>query len=286
MAWGADMDNQFSSGREPEPGRGANLRRRLGSPQLIAAMIVALAAIIAAVVVLVTISSRGPHSSPSAARAPARATPEPVTNTAPQATPSPTVSATPASPASPTASPTATATPSPTPQQGTTPPPAPAPGQVVHDNTGDISVLIPDSWTSVEGDGWHPSGLPPFANGTDIGPGVNASTNVPAWFTNLTTPGLFVGASRQLPTDGYTPATLLQHIGFTGCGPFSSQPYAIGPWTGTLDTQTCANSPTRLWNIAMWPRDHSYIICVQIKIVTKADQAAGDRALASLSVNY
>jgi len=254
----------------------------------VAAAIVGLAVVVAAALI-VTLSSRGTHPTAAAARAASRAAPKPGPTSTAQPAATATVPPTPRSSASPTVSPTATAsataTPSATPH-GTSPSPTPAPGRVVHDATGDISVLVPDNWTSVTGDGWHPTNIPPIPNGTDIGPGLNASTNVPAWFTDWTTPGMFVGASRQLTADGYTPATLLQHIGFTDCSLFSSQPYALGRWTGTLDTQTCAGSATRLWNIAMWPSDHSYIICVQIKLVTPADRTAADRALASLSVNY
>ncbi len=166
-------------------------------------------------------------------------------------------------------------------------PPSPLPpGQVVQDATGTISVLVPQNWNSIFGNGWHPRGVPPFPAGTDIGPGLNASTNSDAWFNDLTTPGIFVGASRLLPAH-YTPSSLLQQISVPhGCASLSSQGYATAEWTGTQDMWSCAHSATRWWTIAMWPHDHNYIVYVQIKIVTSLDKRIGARALASLSVTF
>jgi hypothetical protein len=160
------------------------------------------------------------------------------------------------------------------------------PGQVVQDNTGDLSLLVPENWNSIFTNGWHPRGLPPFANGTDIGPGLNAATNASAWFNDLTTPGVFIGVSRLLITAHYTPNKLLQQITLNGCTYSSNQGYATGEWTGTQEIWSCAHSPTRWLTIAMWPHGHNYILYVQIKIVTPLDQLIGNRALASLSVNF
>jgi hypothetical protein len=277
------MDKEPSPGRAQGHGRAPGLLRWLSRPKRIAAALVVLA-VVAAAAVLVTLSGRNSRPTASAAPASSRHSAAQPASSAASSTAVPAKASPAGTPAaSVTVSPTAAPrTSTPTPSPIAPPPPA---GQVVRDDTGDISVLVPDSWTSVEGDGWHPMDLPPFPNGTDIGPGLNASTNVSAWFQNLTTPGIFAGASSSLPAAGYTPDTLLQHIGFNGCAYSSSQPYAISQWTGTLDTLTCTNSSTRWWDIAMWPQDHSYIICVQIKIVTQADETAGNQALASLSVN-
>jgi len=274
------MDSETSPGRDPDRGPPPDLRARSGRRTV--AIVAALAVVLAAAAVVVVVLRRGPHPASSAARAAAQQTPAVVPSAA-----TTTASATPSAAPTPAAAASPFVTATPTPHATTaspTPPPAPS-SRVVHDSTGAISVLVPASWTSL-GEGWHPPNLPPYPNGTDIGPGLNASTNLQAWFNDLTTPGLFVGASHSLIGAGYTPDTLLQHIGFPGCSLFSSQPYATGPWTGTLDVETCANSATRIWNIAMWPASHGYILCLQAKIVTPADRVAADRALASLSVSY
>jgi hypothetical protein len=157
--------------------------------------------------------------------------------------------------------------------------------QLVQDDTGVISVQVPENWNSIFRNGWHPSSLPPFAAGTDIGPGLNASTNSNSWFNDLTTPGVFVGASRLLPSR-YTPETLLQAFTLNNCATSSSEEYITSQWMGTQEMWSCTASPTRWWTIAMWPRDHSYIVYVQIKIVTHLDELIGKRILASLSVKF
>jgi hypothetical protein len=49
---------------------------------------------------------------------------------------------------------------------------------------------------------------------------------------------------------------------------------------------TCPKSTTRYETVALWPRSHSFIAFIELKIVTPADQASGNRALTSLSVRY
>jgi hypothetical protein len=160
------------------------------------------------------------------------------------------------------------------------------PEQVLQDDTRVISLLVPDNWDSIRTNGWYPNGLPPFANGTNIGPGLNAATNASAWFSDLTTSGIFVGASRRLVAAHYTPSKLLRQISFNHCVFSSSQGYATGKWTGAQEIWSCTHSSTRWLTIAMWPHDHSYIVYVQIKIVTPLDQRIGNKALASLSVSF
>lgn len=171
-----------------------------------------------------------------------------------------------------------------------TPSPTPTPSlpteTVIQDNTGAISLLVPENWDSIYRNGWHTRGVPPFANGTTIGPGLNAATNASSWPSDLTTPGIFVGASRRLVQVHYTPTTVLQQITLDGCTSSPSQGYATANWTGTQEIWSCAHSPTRWWTVAMWPHNHSYIVDVEIKMVTPLDQLIAKQALASLAVNF
>jgi hypothetical protein len=160
------------------------------------------------------------------------------------------------------------------------------PEAVVQDDTGDISLLVPQNWDSIYANGWHTTGLPPFANGTNIGPGLNATTNASSWSRDLTTPGIFVGASRRLVAAHYTPNKVLQQIALDGCTSSPSQGYATADWTGAQEIWSCTHSATHWWTVAMWPHDHSYIVDVQIKIVTSRDQLIGQHALDSLSVKF
>ena len=142
------------------------------------------------------------------------------------------------------------------------------PEKVVQDDSRVISLLVPAKWNSIRTNGWHPANLPPFANGANIGPGLNAATNAADWFSDLTTPGIFVGASRRLVAAHYTPSKLLQEISFSGCVTSSSQGYATEKWTGAQEIWRCAHSSAYWWTVAMWPHNHSYIVYMQIKVVS------------------
>jgi hypothetical protein len=162
--------------------------------------------------------------------------------------------------------------------------PPPPPGMRVTDNRGAISVVVPRAWGDVLGNGWipqeHISGI---TYGTRIGPGLNAAPNIGAWFKDLTTPGIFVGASQLLVKAGYNPVTALSAIA-SPCDFSSTRPAASHGLTGYQDIWTCPHSTTRWQTVALWPRNHSFIAFIELKIVAPVDQASGDRALASLSI--
>jgi hypothetical protein len=146
---------------------------------------------------------------------------------------------------------------------------------------------VPESWDDIWY-GWAPQGHIPGINyGTVIGQGLNALPNVEKWFSDLTTPGIFVGASKLLVADHYTPATALALSAFgTQCDFLSQQPAASHGLTGYLDIWTCPQSTTRFETAALWPGNHSFIAFIELKIVTPTDVANGRRALDSLSVRY
>jgi TIR domain len=159
--------------------------------------------------------------------------------------------------------------------------PPPPPGMRVTDNTGDVSIVVPKAWGDVLGDGWHPPGRP--FNGALIGPGLNAAPNVNHWFNDLTTPGLFAGASKLLITDHYTPETILPVMG-SPCNFSFRQPISTHGLAGYRVVWTCSKSATRYWTIALWPKNHTFIAFIELKIVTSADEASGNRAVASFTI--
>jgi hypothetical protein len=162
--------------------------------------------------------------------------------------------------------------------------PPPQPGMRVTDNSGAISAVVPKSWGDVVGNGWNPH-VPGSFNGSYIGPGFNATPNLGNWFSDLTTPGIFVGASKLLIAEHYNPVTALGTFA-PSCSFASSQPVVADGLTGYRDIWTCANSTTRFETVAMWPKDHSFIAYIQLKIVTAADEADGNRVLSTLSIRY
>lgn len=159
------------------------------------------------------------------------------------------------------------------------------PGVRVTDATKTVSVIVPESWSQVWS-GWSPQEhIPGIVYRTNIGEGLNASPNVENWFSDLTTPGIFVGASKLLVADHFTPAIALTTFG-TECEFFSQQAATFDHLTGYLDMWTCPQSTTRFETVALWPANHSFIAFVELKIVTPADEASGMRAMDSLSIRY
>jgi TIR domain len=164
--------------------------------------------------------------------------------------------------------------------------PPPPPGMRVTDQTGAISVVVPKSWGNMFTDGWHPQEyIPDIVHGSRIGPGINASPNVGNWFKDLTTPGIFVGASKLLVAKHYNPVTALSEFA-PSCDFASKQPAATHGLTGYQEMWTCPGSSTRYETVALWPANHSYIAFIELKIVTPVDESSGKRALDSLSVRY
>jgi hypothetical protein len=170
---------------------------------------------------------------------------------------------------------------------GSGPPPGlppPPPGARVTDSTGAVSVILPESWGDVLGNGWYPQEhISGITYGTRIGAGLNASPNIGAWFKDLTTPGIFVGASTLLVSKGYNPVTALSAMA-SPCDFSSRRPAASHGLTGYQEMWACPHSTTRYETVALWPRNHSFIAFIELKIVTPVDEASGDRALTSLSI--
>jgi TIR domain len=169
---------------------------------------------------------------------------------------------------------------------GSTPGPSTSPpGVPIMDVTGTISVVVPRSWDN-RLYWWQPKQyIPGITYGTRLGPGINAAPNVAKWFNDWTTPGIFVGSSKLLVAHHYNPATALSTF-LPGCNFSSRRPAESHDLTGYKDTWVCPNSTTRWETVALWPKNHSFIVFIQLKIVTPADETSGKRALSSLSVRY
>jgi len=162
---------------------------------------------------------------------------------------------------------------------------APPPGMRIQDDTKAISMIVPKSW-GVIWYGWEPRNhISGITYGTIIGPGINAAPNVAKWMNDLKTPGIFVGVSKLLVADHYNPVTALS-VFTPPCDFEYKRPAASRGLTGYKEMWTCAPSTTRYETVALWPGNHSFIAFIELKIVTPADEASGNRALASLSVRY
>jgi hypothetical protein len=154
--------------------------------------------------------------------------------------------------------------------------------QDVVDDTNTVRVRVPTAWSNVWGDGWHPGNLPPFEG--RIGPGLNASPNNAGWRDDLTTPGLFLGASSQL-AQSYTPSAVVRRTSIGSCRTSDGGSYRSPRYDGEFLRLTCPGTETTWYVMAAWPADHAYIVALQVKFVDDADRRALDEILASFEVS-
>ena len=154
--------------------------------------------------------------------------------------------------------------------------------QSVADETGALEVRVPESWGNVRGSGWFPTSFGSF-DGARVGPGLNAAPNVSSWFKDLTTPGVFFGAS-SIVARTFTPESAARAAAPSDCRSSTSGSYRDARYTGRFLRLTCPNTQTRWYALAAWPEDHSYLVYLQVKLVTPADREALHEILASFRV--
>jgi len=154
----------------------------------------------------------------------------------------------------------------------------------VRDEERRISVQVPIAWDDWETDGWHAHSLPPIPEGKRIGPGLNAAPNVADWKNDLRTPGVFIGASEEILRT-HSPRDVLDRISFTGCTKWARDTYSNGPFTGEVLTWNCPSAQWRL--LAATPTESpSYLVYVQVKLVTTADVEAYNKILDTFEVDF
>ena len=156
----------------------------------------------------------------------------------------------------------------------------------VSDATGQISVEVPTVWADVPGDGWHALGIPGVADGTRVGPGLNAAPSVAAWKTDLETPGVFIGASREL-LRGHSPTTLIRRTPPSGCESIDSQTYASASFTGEVVTFRCEGTKTQWRRLAATPTTtRDYLMYLEAKLTSSADLEAYNKILNTFEVDF
>ncbi len=159
--------------------------------------------------------------------------------------------------------------------------------QVETDLNGRISVDVPTAWGNVRRDGWHATGLPGLADGELIGPGLNAAPNIDAWRTDLQTPGVFIGVSREI-LDHFTPTTLLDGVAFESCDRTAGETYTSDRFTGDVAEWSCARAggtPVRWLIVAATPTEkRDFLVYIQMKLVSPADEEAYNKVLNTFEV--
>jgi serine protease Do len=145
----------------------------------------------------------------------------------------------------------------------------------ITDDTGSLYVDVPSSWTDVASGAWN-------LEGTDIGIQVVAAPDLDGYFDTWTTPGIFFGASESLG-DSWSLEDLLDYHGFPeACVDGGRDAYDDGLYAGLWDIwDSCGGTDSSIINVAAQPADGSFIMLVQVQVVTDADLDALDQALAT-----
>jgi hypothetical protein len=146
----------------------------------------------------------------------------------------------------------------------------------ITDDTDQIELRVPVAWGDIDATGWiNQSQL--------IGPGLVAAPDVDAWRAEWGTPGVFIGASDVLTE---TIETILDIKRWdTFCTYEGRDLYDDGLYVGHYDLYyDCGDELSVFIVIAAEPADQSFLILVEIVIVTEDDLLAADEIIRSFQV--
>jgi hypothetical protein len=142
------------------------------------------------------------------------------------------------------------------------------------DDTGTITVTVPDAWTDVD--------TVPTADATGVVPYISASPDFASFLDSFAVPGVVYSA---LPyTDDLQ--SLIDDFGLpSGCAKLSIEPYDDGVFVGLAQLGTsCGTAGTASWvMVAANPADQAFTAVVQVQSATAADEQAIDVVLQSFN---
>jgi serine protease Do len=141
----------------------------------------------------------------------------------------------------------------------------------VTDDTGVISVDVPEAWTDVDG---RPSG---------DGPNVQVAPDLRGFLDGYATPGVEIQVSREYSRNV---DAVLDEVRFSACGYAGRQPYDDGVYAGKLDLyEACEGRETSIVHVAAVPADRSYTVRVIVQLVSERDVDALETIIASFGVS-
>ena len=151
----------------------------------------------------------------------------------------------------------------------------------VTDESRLLFVEVPLEWDDVDGTPWFDD--EPFA------PSITVSANVDNFWSEWTEPGLFFGVSAEL-AERASIEVLLQSISDdigldTACEYAGRFDYSDALYTGQYDLyRDCDGKGVFYISLAALPEDGSFLISVQVQLLTQADAEVLDRVLDSFIV--
>lgn len=146
----------------------------------------------------------------------------------------------------------------------------------VNDDSGQLAVSVPASWSQVDGAAWTNS------DGETLGISVLASPDLNGFLSSWTVPGVSFRASSDL---GMSATEVLELFDFSGeCSYDGRQSYSDQLYTGQYDVWTnCGGSATYVVLTAV-PQDNAFVILLEAQLISDADVAAFEEILNSFIV--
>jgi serine protease Do len=148
----------------------------------------------------------------------------------------------------------------------------------ITDDDGILVMQVPTTWLDIDGSGWE-------IDGELVGNAVIATPSFDGFYGTWTTPGVFFGASEVL-LDETEPGDLLNLWEFSdSCTYDGTYDYEDAVYTGAYDLWLgCGGTETAFVVLEAYPPDQSFVVLVQVQIVSDADLEAFDVILNTFDV--
>lgn len=148
----------------------------------------------------------------------------------------------------------------------------------VYDDDGILYMMIPTTWSDIDGSGWN-------LDGTVVGNAIIASPSLVNFYDTWDTPGVFFGASQVL-LDETEPGDLLNMWDFSdSCDYDGTYDYEDAVYAGAYDLWlNCGGTNTAFVVLEAYPPEEEFVVLIQIQIVSDADLDALDTILATFDL--
>lgn len=149
-------------------------------------------------------------------------------------------------------------------------------------STNTITVDLPRAWSDTSTGGWRRGDVElPESVALAAAPDIDSFVNT--WDT----PGMFLGASKQLAREMSVDQLLNETAFGESCKYEGREDYRDPLYTGKYDVWTdCGGKDTALIVVAFEPEDKSFLGMVQVQVVSEADLEALDRILDTFVVTF